>query len=238
MIFIAFMSASINKIFGLTFENMQKSLFIRSKDIIAMVAFNMAYRANGAQTWMWEALRVYQILKTNVAQHLLETPPPPPSRESLKIHRLSMNCHGIDYMSACLIFMSGLSKSLMSNIIMIDFFWFPRCNSKMQKRMKYFNLISLMFSLSASITINKMKLEMAPPIWDQLNCNSFKLNHISSILKSYFLISRVKFLQFQSRKGRKFWTENRPCSNLVKFLGQLWTFQWNSNVSNWKVKAP
>ena len=73
-----------------------------------------------------------------------------------------------------------------------------------------------MFSLSASITINKMKLEMAPPIWDQLNCNSFKLNHISSILESYFFISRIIFLQFRSKNGRKFWTENRPCSKSGK----------------------
>ena len=153
--------------------------------------------------------------------------------------------------------MSTLSKSLMSGIIILLVVLNPM--QKMPKRMKYFNLISLMFSLSASITINEMKLEMASPIWDQLNCNSFKLNHISSILEpyffiskliflyfqyhislfleSYFFISRIIFLQFRRKNGWKFWTENRPCSNRTKFLGQLWTFQWNSNVLNGKVKA-
>ena len=145
-----------------------------------------------------------------------------------------------------------------------------------QKRMKCFNVITLMFSVSASININEMKLEMTSAVWKvkilwnwmiflqfqnhiapfQELCflNNFGIiflqfqiiflqfqNYISPIPELYFSNSGIIFPQFQiifsnSRiiflhfQGQKFPTENRPCSNRAKFLSQLWTFQWNSNV--------
>ena len=160
-----------------------------------------------------------------------------------------------------------------------------------QKRMKCFNVITLMFSVSASININEMKLEMTSAIWKvkilwnwmlflqfqnriapfqelcflnnfgtiflQFHSYIFPIpelyisnsnlyfshsriifpqfqiwffqfhNYMFPIPELYLSNSRIIFLQFQSQK---FPTENRPCSNRAKFLSQLWTFQWNSNV--------
>ena len=73
-----------------------------------------------------------------------------------------------------------------------------------QKRMKCFNVITLMFSVSASININEMKLEMTSAVWKVKILWNWMIflqfqNHIAPFQELCFLNNfGTIFLQFHS----------------------------------------
>ena len=81
---------------------------------------------------------------------------------------------------------------------------FSWMQSYVQKRMKCFNVITLMFSVSASININEMKLEMTSAVWKVKILWNWMIflqfqNHIAPFQELCFLNNfGTIFLQFHS----------------------------------------